>query len=141
MSPGRASRWWRTCRWRRRPLRRCAGSSTRWPTPEPQALARPSEWYRPPTMGKLEQTSAMASPTHSVTMPAIGQPQTMLAGPPVVMPYPYRAGRPDRTTWRGAVTLETIIIVSARRGKAPQAEGLERFWSLAGQHVAGQGLT
>src|SRR2546423_6698811 len=30
----------------------------------------------------------MASPTNSVMMPTIGQPQTMIAGPPVVMPYP-----------------------------------------------------
>ena len=181
----------------------------------------------------------MASPTNSVMMPTIGQPQTMIAGPPVVMPYPSnprhqrilahqpaadghqpppdppgdlrqplfgfpelrgwlhsadhhsdppRRGRcscgraadaagdtprsrgdtprsrvvvripaeqsprcdtgPGRiasgplssTTWRAVVTLETITIVSARRGKAPQAEGLEQFWSLAGQHVAGQGL-
>ena len=91
-------------------------------------------------MGKLKQTSAMASPTNSVMMPAVGQPQTMIAGPPVVMPYPYRVRHPDMTTWRAVVTLETITIVSARRGKALQAEGLEQFWSLAGQHVAGQGL-
>ena len=48
-------------------------------------------------MGKLEQTSAMASPTNGVMMPTIGQPQTMIAGPPVVMPYPYRVRHPDRT--------------------------------------------
>jgi hypothetical protein len=91
-------------------------------------------------VGKLQQTSAMVSPTNSVMMPTIGQPQTMIAGPPVVTPYPYRVRHPDRTIWRGVVTLETIIIVSVRRGKAPQAEGFEQFWSLAGQHVAGQGL-
>ena len=90
-------------------------------------------------MGKLERTSAMASPANSVMMPAIGQPPTMIPGPPV-MPYPYRVGHPGRAIWRGVVTLETITIVSARRGKAPQAEGLEQFWSLAGQHVAGHGL-
>jgi hypothetical protein len=56
-------------------------------------------------VGKLEQTSAVASPTNSVMMPTIGQPQTMIAGPPVVMPYPYRVRHPDRTTWRGVVTL------------------------------------
>jgi hypothetical protein len=88
-------------------------------------------------VGKPERTSAMASPASSVMMPAIGQPPTMIAGPPVVMPYPYRVGHPDRTTWRRVVMLETITIVSARRGKAPQAEGLEQFWPLAGQHVAG----
>ena len=91
-------------------------------------------------MGKLERTSAMASPANSVMMRAIGQPPTMIAGPPVVMPCPYRVRHPGRATWRGVVTLETIAIVSARRGKAPQAEGLEQFWPLAGQHVAGQGL-
>jgi hypothetical protein len=90
-------------------------------------------------VGKLEQTSAMASPTNSVMVPTIGQPQTMITGPPVVMPHPYRVRHPDRTPWRGVVTLETITIVLARRGKAPQAERLEQFWSLAGQHVAGQG--
>ena len=47
-------------------------------------------------MGKLEQTSAMASPTISVMIPTIGQPQTMMAGPPVFMPYPYRVRQPDR---------------------------------------------
>ncbi len=91
-------------------------------------------------MGKLEQTSAMASPTNSVMMPTTVQPPTIIAGPPVVMPYPYKVRHPDRATWRGVVTLETITIVSARRGKAPQAERLEQFWSLAGQHVAGHGL-
>ena len=49
---------------------------------------RPGEWYRPPAVGKLEQTSAIASPTNSVMMPTIGQPQTLIAGPPVIMPYP-----------------------------------------------------
>ena len=48
-------------------------------------------------MGKLEQTSAMASPTNSVMMPMTGMPQTMIAGPPVVMPYPYKVRHPDRT--------------------------------------------
>ena len=47
-------------------------------------------------MGKLEQTSAMASPTISVNRPTMGQPQTMIAGPPVFMPYPYRVRQPDR---------------------------------------------
>ena len=56
-------------------------------------------------MGKLEQTSAMASPTNSVMMPTTGQPPTIIAGPPVVMPYPYKVRHPDRTTWRGVVTL------------------------------------
>ena len=65
-------------------------------------------------MGKLERTSAMASPANSVMIPTIGQPQTMIAGPPVVMPYPYRVRHPGRATWRAAVTLETITIVSAR---------------------------
>ena len=91
-------------------------------------------------MGKLKQTSAMASPTNSVITPTNGQPQVMITGPPEFIPVPYRVRHPDRTTWRGVVTLETITIVSARRGKALQAEGLEQFWSLAGQHVAGQGL-
>jgi hypothetical protein len=39
----------------------------------------------------------MAGPANSVMRPAIGQPQTMIAGPPVVMPYPYRVRHPDRT--------------------------------------------
>ena len=47
-------------------------------------------------MGKLEQTSAIDSPTISVMIPTIGQPQTMMAGPPVFMPYPYRVRQPDR---------------------------------------------
>ena len=38
----------------------------------------------------------MAMPTISVMMPTIGQPQTMIAGPPVFMPYPYRVRQPDR---------------------------------------------
>ena len=38
----------------------------------------------------------MASPTNSVMIPTIGQPQTMMAGPPVFMPYPYRVRQPDR---------------------------------------------
>ncbi len=37
-------------------------------------------------MGKLEQTSAMDSPTSSVKIPTIGQPQTMMAGPPSSIP-------------------------------------------------------
>ena len=49
-------------------------------------------------MGEPERTPAMASPANGVMMPAIGQPQTMIAGPPVVMPYPYRVRHPDRTT-------------------------------------------
>ena len=47
-------------------------------------------------MGKLEHTSAMDRPTNSVMIPTIGQPQTMMAGPPVFMPYPYRVRQPDR---------------------------------------------
>ena len=47
-------------------------------------------------MGKPEQTSAIDSPTISVMIPTIGQPQTMMAGPPVFMPYPYRVRQPDR---------------------------------------------
>ena len=38
----------------------------------------------------------MDSPTNSVMIPTIGQPQTMMAGPPVFMPYPYRVRQPDR---------------------------------------------
>ena len=37
-------------------------------------------------MGKLEQTSAMDSPTSRVMIPTIGQPQTMMAGPPSSIP-------------------------------------------------------
>ena len=38
----------------------------------------------------------MARPTVSVNRPTMGQPQTMIAGPPVFMPYPYRVRQPDR---------------------------------------------
>jgi bifunctional ADP-heptose synthase (sugar kinase/adenylyltransferase) len=51
-----------------------------------------------PTVGKLEQTPAMASLTGGVVMPRIGQPQTMIAGAPAVMPCPYRVRHPDRST-------------------------------------------
>ncbi len=37
-------------------------------------------------MGKLEQTSAMDSPTSRVKIPTMGQPQTIMAGPPSSMP-------------------------------------------------------
>ena len=47
-------------------------------------------------MGKLEQTSAIASATNSVMSPTKGQPQTMTAGPPVFMPNPYSVRQPDR---------------------------------------------
>ena len=47
-------------------------------------------------MGKLEQTSAMASPTVSVKAPTMSQPQVMTAGPPVFMPNRYSVRQPDR---------------------------------------------
>ena len=38
----------------------------------------------------------MARPTNRVMRPTMGQPQTMMAGPPVAMPYPYSVRQPDR---------------------------------------------
>ena len=38
----------------------------------------------------------MARPTNRVRTPTIGQPHTMITGPPVFMPNPYRVRQPDR---------------------------------------------
>ena len=38
----------------------------------------------------------MARPTNRVMIPTNGQPQTMTAGPPVIMPNPYSVRQPDR---------------------------------------------
>lgn len=47
-------------------------------------------------VGKLEQTSAIARPTNNVIRPTNGQPQTIITGPPVFIPNPYRVRQPDR---------------------------------------------
>jgi hypothetical protein len=38
----------------------------------------------------------MARPTNRVMMPTIGQPQTIITGPPTFMAVPYRVRQPDR---------------------------------------------
>jgi hypothetical protein len=78
-------------------------------------------------VGKLEQTSAVASPTNSVMMPTIGQPQTMIAGPPVVMPYPYGVRHPDRTEMVVNETATLLNTDTRLRSSCLQPSSWSRF--------------
>src|ERR1700709_369635 len=57
---------------------------------------RPAQKYRPPAVGKREQTSAIPSATARTKIPTIGQPRLIADGPPALSAIEYEVMQPAR---------------------------------------------
>ena len=57
---------------------------------------RPAQKYRPPAVGKREQTSAIPRATASTKIPTIGQPRLIADGPPEFSAMEYEVMQPAR---------------------------------------------